>query len=76
MTKDPIVEEVRATREKLFDACDGDLGAFLKRLKEQEQQDQSRIVSRKTEKDEQERDVASGGRPRTTGGPEPARTPR
>jgi len=50
MTKDPIVEEVRATREKLFDACNGDLDVFLKRLKDQERQDRSRLVSRRNMK--------------------------
>jgi hypothetical protein len=47
MTKDPIVEDVRAGREKLFDACNGDLDLLLDRLKEQEEQDRSRVVSQK-----------------------------
>lgn len=47
MTKDPIVEDVRAAREKLFGACNEDLEALLNQLKQQEQQDRSRLVSKK-----------------------------
>lgn len=32
--KDPIVEEVRAAREKLFAACGHDLVGFVARLRE------------------------------------------
>ncbi len=46
MTKDPIIEDVRAAREKLFAACDEDIEALLNQLKEQEQADQSRLVSK------------------------------
>ncbi len=63
MIKDPIVEDVRATREKLFDACHGDLDTFLKRLKEQEQQDQSRLVSPKDVKARRKSGKASGRQP-------------
>jgi hypothetical protein len=63
IAKDPIVEEVRATREKLFDACNGDLDAFLKYLKAQEQQDRSRLVSRKDVKRGHKRDRRLGTRP-------------
>lgn len=45
MIRDPIVEEVRAAREKLFDACGRNLDALLDYLKEREQQDRSRLVS-------------------------------
>ncbi len=48
MTKDPIVEEVRTARQKLFDACGGNLDALLNYLKEREQQDRSRVVSPET----------------------------
>ncbi len=50
MTKDRIVEEVRAARQKLFDACGGSLDALLNYLKEREQQDRSRVVSPETVK--------------------------
>ena len=45
MTSDPIVEEVRAARQKIFDACGQDLGALLDRFAEQEKLDQERIVA-------------------------------
>ena len=48
MTKDPIIDDVRAAREKLFGACNGNLEALLDQLKKQEQQDQSRLVSKNT----------------------------
>jgi len=34
--KDPIVEEVRAARQKLFAACEYDLDKLAKRLREDE----------------------------------------
>ena len=46
MNKDPIVEEVRNAREKLFKECGEDLERFLHRLKEQERQDRDRLVSK------------------------------
>jgi hypothetical protein len=45
MTPDPIVEEVRAARQKIFDACNQNLDTLLDRFQEQEKQDQERIVS-------------------------------
>jgi hypothetical protein len=45
MTPDPIVEEVRAARQKIFDACNGDLDALLDRFQEHERLDQKRLVS-------------------------------
>jgi hypothetical protein len=48
MNRDPIVEEVREARAKLFDECDHDLDKLMDRLKEQERQDQARLVSKKT----------------------------
>ncbi|MDI9431104.1 MAG: hypothetical protein QM570_05230 [Planctomycetota bacterium] len=45
MTSDPIVEEIRAIRQKIFDACDQDLDALLDRFQEQEKQDQERVVT-------------------------------
>ncbi len=63
MTKDPIVEEVRAAREKLFDACGGSLDALLDYLQEREQQDQSRLVSPKDVKARRKSGKASGRQP-------------
>ncbi len=45
MTSDPIVEQVRAARQKIFDACNQDLDALLDRFQEQEKLDQERVVS-------------------------------
>ena len=45
MRSDPIVDEVRAARQKIFDACGGDLNKLLDRLKEAEAQHKDRIVS-------------------------------
>ncbi len=45
MTSDPIVEEIRSTRQKIFEACNQDLDALLDRFQQQEKQDQERIVS-------------------------------
>jgi len=46
MNRDPIVEETRKTRAKLFEECGEDLDRLLDRPKEQEQQDQARLVSK------------------------------
>jgi len=45
MTKDPIVEEVRSARQKIFEACNEDLDALLDRFQEQERLDRDRLVS-------------------------------
>jgi hypothetical protein len=74
MTKDPIVEDVRAAREKLFDACNGDLDAFLRLLKEQEQQDRSRLVSRKDMRARRKRGKELGGQPDNAADPASMRT--
>jgi len=44
MTSDPIVDEVRSTRQRIFEACNQDLDALLDRFQEQEKQDQKRVV--------------------------------
>jgi len=44
MAKDPIVEDVRSARQKLFEACNEDLNALLDRFQEQEKLDQERLV--------------------------------
>ncbi len=48
MINDPIVEEIRKTRQKIFEDCKGDLDKYLDWLKEFEDQDQNRLVSHKT----------------------------
>jgi len=45
MTSDPIVEEIHKIREKLLDECGGDVKAYLRRLKAQENKDHDRLVS-------------------------------
>lgn len=48
MTRDPIVEEVRRARQKIFEACGGDLDKLLDRLKAAEAQDRGRVVSKES----------------------------
>ena len=46
MNRDPIVEEIHQTREKMLAECDGDLGKLLDRLQAAEKREsRSRIVS-------------------------------
>ncbi len=45
MKNDPIVEEVREARQKIFEKCDQDLDRLLDWLKGEEKQDLDRIVS-------------------------------
>ena len=45
MNRDPIVEEVHQTRQKLLDECGGDLDRLLDRLKASEKQDRGYRVS-------------------------------
>jgi hypothetical protein len=45
MTRDPIVEEVRSARQKIFEACNEDLDALLDRFQKQEKLDVERLVS-------------------------------
>ena len=45
MSRDPIVDEIRRVREKILEDCGGDLEKVLDRLKAAEAQDQNRIVS-------------------------------
>ena len=47
MNRDPIVDEVRQTRQKLLDDCGGDLAKLLDRLKAAEAEDRDRVVSTK-----------------------------
>jgi hypothetical protein len=48
MKRDPIVDEVRQTRQKILEACGDDLEKLLDRLKAAEAQDRSRVVSMKS----------------------------
>ena len=45
MKRDPIVEEIHQTRQKLMEACCGDLNQLMDCLKAAEIQDRSRVVS-------------------------------
>ena len=45
MNRDPIVEEIHQTRQKIWEECGGDLNRFLNRLRGAEKQDRSRVVS-------------------------------
>ena len=45
MNRDPIVEEVHQTRQKIWEECGGDLDRFLNRLRGAKEQDRSRVVS-------------------------------
>lgn len=45
MKRDPIVEEIHQTRQKLMEECGGDLNQLMDRLKAAEIQDRSRVVS-------------------------------
>ena len=45
MKRDPIVEEIHQTRQKLLEDCGGDLNQLMERFKAAEIQDRSRLVS-------------------------------
>lgn len=45
MIRDPIVDEVRSARQKIFEACNEDLDVLLDRFKEHEKMDQERVIS-------------------------------
>ncbi len=45
MKPDPIIEDVRSARQKIFEACGEDLDALLDRFQEQEKLDQDRVVT-------------------------------
>ncbi len=45
MNRDPIVEEIHRTRQKLLKECNGDLDQLLDRLKAAEVQDRSLVVT-------------------------------
>ena len=45
MKRDPIVEEIHQTRQKLLEECGGDLNQLMERFKAAEIQDRGRLVS-------------------------------
>ena len=45
MPQDPIVEDIRKSRQKIFEACEGDLEQLMDRLKAAETADRDRLVS-------------------------------
>ena len=45
MNRDPIVEEIHRTRQKILDGCNGDLDQLLDRLKAAEVQDRRLLVA-------------------------------
>ena len=44
MIDDPIVEDVYRAREKILDACNGDLSKWIQRLRAAEAQHPDRVV--------------------------------
>jgi hypothetical protein len=44
MMKDPIVEEVRFARQRVFTDCNDDLDTLLSRFQDQEERDRERLV--------------------------------
>ena len=45
MKNDPIVEEVRETRRRIYDECEGDLEKLIARLRAAESMDKGRLVT-------------------------------
>jgi hypothetical protein len=45
--KDPIVEEIHRTRQRLLEECDGDIEKLMDRLKKMEARHKGQIVSEK-----------------------------
>ena len=45
MNRDPIVEEIHRTMQKILDECNGDLDQLLHRLKAAEVQDRRLVVT-------------------------------
>ena len=45
MNRDPVVEEIHQTRQRLLEECGGDLDRLLDRLKAAEIQDRNRVVT-------------------------------
>jgi hypothetical protein len=64
MMNDPLVEDVRSARQKIFEACHEDLDALLDRLQEQEKLDQDRLVSDLTAQPKRDRRQVNRVHPR------------
>ena len=45
MKNDPIVQEVREARQKIFNNCNNDLEQLMNYLQKAEQQDRGRVIS-------------------------------
>ena len=45
MIRDPIVDEIRQIRKRLWEECDGDLRKYLARLKDRAAVEPERIVT-------------------------------
>ncbi|HBO42966.1 MAG TPA: hypothetical protein DD670_03335 [Planctomycetaceae bacterium] len=45
MTNDPIVAEVRKTRQQIMDECEGNVGRLIARLKAGDFKNKDRLVS-------------------------------
>jgi hypothetical protein len=43
---DPIVEEIRRTRERLLAECGGDFQKYMDRIREDEERDRDRLVTK------------------------------
>jgi hypothetical protein len=63
MIRDPLVEEVRSARQKIFAACNEDLDALLDRFQEREKLDRERLVSDISTQPEQDGKGPNGVRP-------------
>jgi hypothetical protein len=57
--KDPIVNDVRNVREKLFSIHNGDLNKLLDYFQEQENLDKERLVKSKNEKEIKKQDTGA-----------------
>ncbi len=49
MINDPIIKEIRDTRQKIFKKCDNDLNKLLDWLSQQEEKDRKRNANQKRE---------------------------
>ena len=63
MTRDPIVEEVRSARQRLFEACNEDIDALLDRYQEQDELDRQRLVSDLSAQPERDTEDLNGAVP-------------
>ena len=48
MMRDPIVDEIHQTRQKILADCNGDLDKLMDRYKSSEDRDRSRLVTLET----------------------------